>query len=105
MLLGKDELNINEVLISKALIDSCISHNEFVSVNNLLGEYYEMKKGINPKNSVEKQWKPIVSVVKNMLLTKIQVSGKQNRLMILSNCAVCAKKKSTCIKNKDISND
>ena len=36
VLLGKDKININEVLISKALIDSCISHSEFVSVNNML---------------------------------------------------------------------
>ena len=30
---------------------------------------------------------------------------KQNRLMILSNCGVCGKKKSTFIKNKEFSND
>ena len=27
---------------------------------------------------------------------------KQNRLMLLSNCAACGKKKSTFIKNKDL---
>ena len=32
-----------EVLISKSLIDSNISHNEFVSINNVLKEYEEMK--------------------------------------------------------------
>ena len=47
MLLGKDKLNTIEVLISKSfLIDSYISHDEFVSVNNVLREYYEMKKEI-----------------------------------------------------------
>ena len=46
MLLGKDKLNAIEVLISKALIDSYISHDEFVSLNNLLREYYEMKEEI-----------------------------------------------------------
>ena len=30
---------------------------------------------------------------------------KQNRLMVLSNCAVCDKKKSTFIKNQELSND
>ena len=45
-MLGKDRLGTIEVLISKALIDSCISHDEFVSVNNELREYYEMKKEI-----------------------------------------------------------
>ena len=41
---GKDKLNNIEVSISKALIDSYISHNEFVLVNNVLRECYEMKK-------------------------------------------------------------
>ena len=43
MLLGKGKLNAIEVLISKALIDSYIRHGEFVSVNNVLGEYDEVK--------------------------------------------------------------
>ena len=30
---------------------------------------------------------------------------KENRLMHLSNCAVCGKKKLTFIKNKELSND
>ena len=30
--------------MSKALIDSYISHDEFVSVNNVLREYNEMKE-------------------------------------------------------------
>ena len=36
MLLGKTKLYTIEVLISKALINSYISHNEFVSVSNVL---------------------------------------------------------------------
>ena len=32
-----------EVLISKALIDSFISHDKIVSVNNVLREYDDMK--------------------------------------------------------------
>ena len=32
-----------EVLLSKALIDSVISHEEFVLINNMLKEYNEMK--------------------------------------------------------------
>ena len=54
MLLGKDMLNAIEVLISKALIDSYISHDEFVAVNNVLREYNDMKKEIkNSESSVE----------------------------------------------------
>ena len=42
--LGKNKLNIIEVLISKALIDSYINNDQFISVNNVLREYYEIKK-------------------------------------------------------------
>ena len=38
--------NTMEVLISKSLIDTCISHDEFVSVNNVLRKYNEMKEEI-----------------------------------------------------------
>ena len=44
-MLAKSQLNRMEVLISKALIDSNISHDEFVSINDVLKEY-EMKKEI-----------------------------------------------------------
>ena len=47
ILLRKDKLNTIEVLISKALIDS------YISMTNLLREYYEMKKVKNLKTSVE----------------------------------------------------
>ena len=69
VLLGTAKLNIIEVLISKFLIDSYISHGEFVSVNNVLRECNDMKQEI--KNSLEyiiqKQWKCIAWVVKNIL--------------------------------------
>ena len=38
VLFGKDKLNTIEALISKFLIDSYISHDKFVSVNNVLRE-------------------------------------------------------------------
>ena len=43
MLLAKIELNTDKFLISKTLIDSYIDHDEFVSVNSVLGEYHKMK--------------------------------------------------------------
>ena len=46
MLLGKAKLNIMGVLISKSLIDSYISHDEFASVNNGLRECNEMKEEV-----------------------------------------------------------
>ena len=48
-MLAKSKLNRVEVLISKALIDSVISHNEFVLINNVIKEYEEIKEEI--KNS------------------------------------------------------
>ena len=42
VLLWKDTLNSIEVLISKTLIDSCINHDKFVSVNNALRKYNQI---------------------------------------------------------------
>ena len=84
-LFGKDKLNTIDVLFSKYLINSYISHDEFLSVNNVLREYNEMKKEIkNPETSVEyfisKQWKPIASVVKRILRMKNQMSEKLKKI-------------------------
>ena len=42
---AKSRLNNIKVLISKALIDSIISLDEIVLINNVLKEYREMKEG------------------------------------------------------------
>ena len=53
-LLGKDKLNTIEVLISKPLINSCVSHNKFTSVNNMLREYKKNeRRKENPETSME----------------------------------------------------
>ena len=76
-------------MISKALSGSYINHDEFASVNasvnNVLRDYNEMKEEIkNPENVVEytleKRWKRIVSVVRKILRTKIQVSEEVNKI-------------------------
>ena len=46
VLLAKSKLNSIKVLICKALIDSVISHDEFVLINNVLKEYNKMKQEI-----------------------------------------------------------
>ena len=51
ILLAKSKLNSIEILISKALIDSVISHDEFVSINNVLKEYNKMKEEIKNSNN------------------------------------------------------
>ena len=77
-LLWKDKLNTIEVRISKSLIDSCIiSHDEFVSVKNVLREYNEMKK----KKTMETY---CVSCKKYTANENSSVrKTKQNRLMLL----------------------
>ena len=50
--LAKSKLNSAEVLISIALIDSNISHNEFVLINNVPKEFDDIKEEI--KNSNDK---------------------------------------------------
>ena len=46
VMLPKSNLNSIEVLVSKALIDSVISHDEFVLINNVQKEYNDMKEVI-----------------------------------------------------------
>ena len=43
VLSAKYKLNSIETLISKALVDSIISHDEFFIINNVLKEFYGMK--------------------------------------------------------------
>ena len=64
-MLEKDKLNTVAVLISKTLIDSYISHAEFVSVNNVFRDGMKNEKK-NPETSVGyiiyNQWESIASV-------------------------------------------
>ena len=46
ILLAKYKLNRTEVLISKALIDSKISHDNFVLINNVVKVYEDLKEEI-----------------------------------------------------------
>ena len=45
-MLAKSKLNNIEVLNSKALIDSNVSHDEFVLINSVLKKYNKMKEEI-----------------------------------------------------------
>ena len=46
VLLAKTKLNSIELLISKALIDSNITHDKVVSITSVLKEYDNLKKEI-----------------------------------------------------------
>ena len=50
-MIPKTKLNTIEVLIFKGLIDSNISHDEFVSAKNVLTEYDDMKEEIKTSNN------------------------------------------------------
>ena len=51
LLLEKSKFNNQKSLISKALTDSNISHDEFVLMNNVLKEYDNMKAEIKSSNN------------------------------------------------------
>ena len=51
VLLAKSKLSSIEILISKALIDLNISHDEFVLINNALKEFSDIKEEIKNSNS------------------------------------------------------
>ena len=51
VLFAQSKLNSIEVLISKALVDSNISHDKFVLIDNLLKEFYDMKEEIKNFNN------------------------------------------------------
>ena len=44
VLLAKSKLNSKEVSIYKVLVDSVISHDEFLLITNVIKEYSEIKK-------------------------------------------------------------
>ena len=95
------------ILISKALINSVISHDEFVVINNLVKEYDEMEKVKNLKTwTVYLRFK---SIYKAKLQYCLKCGKKQSkytkatrtkngRIMLLSKCAVCDSKKLKFIK-------
>ena len=57
VLLAKTKLHSIKMLISKALIDSYINHDEFISVNNVFKEYSETKE------ILKRLWKTIDKMV------------------------------------------
>ena len=53
-MLAESKLNTTEIVISKDLIDSYISHDEFSLVNNVLKEYRDMKEAIKSPKIIRK---------------------------------------------------
>ena len=90
-MLGKDKLNTIELLISKAQIDSYISHDEFISVN---------KRKRRNKNSWNFCGIYYIKIVEMSCVSSKKYTANENssvrktksRLMLLSNCAIYGKK-------------
>ena len=70
VLLLKPKLNSIEVLISKALIDSVISHDEFVLINNVLKKYNKMKEEIKNLKTLKNN---LQVYLKNNFITLFEV--------------------------------
>ena len=88
-----------------SLIDSCISHDEFDLVNNLLREYRDIKKPQQFRKDINLYSKSsavvLLKVQKNKECKNLRVA-KTNRgnSMLLSKYALCDSKKLRFIKNK-----
>ena len=54
-MLAKSKLNSIDTLISQALIDMNISHEEFITIFKEKDRYEKMKENIRDKNENEKQ--------------------------------------------------
>ena len=54
-MLAKSKFNSIEILISEALIDMNISHEEFITIFKEKDRYEKMKENIRDKNDNEKQ--------------------------------------------------
>ena len=105
-ILGKAKLDTVKVLVSKALINLYINHDKLVSVNNVLREYNNMKEEIKASQHACEIY--YIKTMEKYSVSYRDITGnedssvrktKQNRLMLLSNCVVCGKKKSSFIKN------
>ena len=51
ILLAESKLSSTEVLICQDLIDSSISHDEFILINNMVKEFYDIKEEIKYFNN------------------------------------------------------
>ena len=106
--------NSKDVLISKALIDSSITHDEYPLINSKLKKYDDRKEKIkNLKSLTVNQrfytvYKTLLSYIlkcrKNTESKGPKVKKTENgRIMFSSSCAICSSKKSRFIKNQEAS--
>ena len=110
ILLAKSKLNSTEVLISKALIDLEIIHDEFVLTNNVLKEHYDIKEEIKIPITNKKSdyiYKRVLPYCfkcrKNKQSKNPEVVETKNERMFLSTCSVGnSTKNQNLLKNKKL---
>ena len=97
-MLTKSKVNSLEVLISKALMDSNISYDEFVLINNVLREHEDMKEEIISLSKILFYlWKNIESKTPKVVKTK------NGGIMFSSKCELSDSKKPRFIKEQEAS--
>ena len=110
VLLAKTKSNSIEILFSKTLIDSNISHDEFASVNMLKNMRIWNKKSkiLNFRQSIQVfklfiKWCYLIHWnVEKIQKVRLQIQNTQNgRIMLSSNCTVCNSKKLRFIKEHE----
>ena len=104
-MLAKSKLNSVKVLISKALIDLNISHDEFVLINNVLKLFYDMEEKIKyTENSKSKTMLSYCVRCRKNTESKNPkvVRTKNGRVMLLSKCSVSNCKKLRFSKEQEV---
>ena len=76
-MLAKSRLNSKEVLVSRTLIDSNVSHDKFALTNNVLKEFFDVEEEIKilminkSLNYIYKQWYLIAWSVEKVQTQKL----------------------------------
>ena len=111
----RSKLNSIESKISEALINSRISHEDFLKIINEERNYRELKESIRMMKGQEDKKKEIMIKYKTMLSyclkcknntesIDLRVSETSNgKTIILSKCAICGSKKSNFIRKQGAS--
>ena len=102
--LVRSKLNIIENLISQALIDFEITHEEFSKIIYEKNNYEQIIDNIRSVKSVlDTMLSYCLKCKKNTESINPKVSKTANgRMMILSTCAICGSKKSKFIKEQQV---
>ena len=112
-MLAKNKLNVIEILMSQALNDLDVSHEEFVKIIREKDKSEEIKK--NVKNDGMSKKLLVNKVIYKEMMNSYCLVCKRNtenrdskvvktkngRYMLSSKCAVCGSKKSRFVKEQD----